>query len=306
MTDAVADRRRRFRELHARAGLFVMPNPWDVGSARVLESLGFEALATTSDGFAWAIGKLDQQVSRDELVAHVAGITRGNRASAQHRQRALLSGRSRRDRGDGGPARRSRERRASRSRTTTRRATASTPSRSQPRRSPSPRKLRTVYAEPIVLTGRAENHIRGVDDLDDTIARLDRLSRCGRGRRVRARALVNLDQIAAVVEAVGIPVNVLALRERADDPRSSSPSACAGSRPEARSPVRRTARSSRARSELQAEGTSRYARQHLARRAARRLSLSRVRRAHPKSSSSATGRPSGAAREGTPVAPTFR
>ena len=72
MTDAV-DRRRRFRELHARAGRFVMPNPWDVGSARVLESLGFEALATTSEGCAWAIGKSDQQVSRDELVALTAG-----------------------------------------------------------------------------------------------------------------------------------------------------------------------------------------------------------------------------------------
>ena len=67
----VEDRRRRFRELHERAELFVMPNPWDVGSARLLETVGFEALATTSQGFAWAIGKLDQQVTRSELVAHV-------------------------------------------------------------------------------------------------------------------------------------------------------------------------------------------------------------------------------------------
>src|SRR5689334_17492699 len=49
-----------------------MPNPWDVGSARLLASLGFEALATTSAGFAWTIGKLDQTVTRDELVGHVA------------------------------------------------------------------------------------------------------------------------------------------------------------------------------------------------------------------------------------------
>jgi hypothetical protein len=47
-----------------------MPNPWDVGSARLLEAAGFEALATTSAGFAWSLGRLDQNVSRDELVAH--------------------------------------------------------------------------------------------------------------------------------------------------------------------------------------------------------------------------------------------
>ena len=51
-----------------------MPNPWDVGSARLLASLGFEALATTSAGFAWSLGKLDTQVTRDELVAHVAAL----------------------------------------------------------------------------------------------------------------------------------------------------------------------------------------------------------------------------------------
>ena len=67
-----ADRRARFRELHAGDRLFVMPNPWDVGSARLLEASGFEALATTSAGFAWSLGKLDGAVSRAELVEHVA------------------------------------------------------------------------------------------------------------------------------------------------------------------------------------------------------------------------------------------
>src|SRR5689334_14962700 len=69
------DVRSRFHELHARPRLFVMPNPWDAGSARLLESLVFEALATTSSGFAASLGRLDQHVSRDELVAHVAAIT---------------------------------------------------------------------------------------------------------------------------------------------------------------------------------------------------------------------------------------
>src|SRR5947199_10288061 len=74
MGSGEADRRERFRELHARQQLFVMPNPWDVGSARLLEACGFEALATTSAGFAWSLGKLDQHVTRDELVAHVAEL----------------------------------------------------------------------------------------------------------------------------------------------------------------------------------------------------------------------------------------
>src|SRR6478672_3772656 len=69
------ERRVRFRELHARDQIFVMPNPWDAGSARLLESVGFEALATTSAGFAWALGKADQQVTREELVAHVAELS---------------------------------------------------------------------------------------------------------------------------------------------------------------------------------------------------------------------------------------
>src|SRR5436190_14034859 len=71
---SVADRRARFTSLHAADELFVMPNPWDVGSARLLASSGFEALATTSAGFAWSLGKLDQRVTRDELLAHVAAL----------------------------------------------------------------------------------------------------------------------------------------------------------------------------------------------------------------------------------------
>src|SRR6476646_1128304 len=74
VSTSAGERRARFRELHAREQLFVMPNPWDAGSARLLETLGFEALATTSAGFAWSIGKMDQDVTRDELVAHVAAL----------------------------------------------------------------------------------------------------------------------------------------------------------------------------------------------------------------------------------------
>jgi len=69
----LASRRDRFRQLHER-GLFVMPNPWDIGSARILASMGFPALATTSLGHAASLGKVDQTVTRDELLTHVATI----------------------------------------------------------------------------------------------------------------------------------------------------------------------------------------------------------------------------------------
>ena len=65
-----------FRTLHA-AGCFVMPNPWDLGSARYLASLGFRALATTSSGFAWSIGRPDNGVTLEEALAHMAAIAAG-------------------------------------------------------------------------------------------------------------------------------------------------------------------------------------------------------------------------------------
>jgi len=67
---SVADKRRAFHRLHA-SGCFVIPNPWDVGSARWLESLGFQALATTSSGFAWSQGHADACVPRDAVLAHL-------------------------------------------------------------------------------------------------------------------------------------------------------------------------------------------------------------------------------------------
>lgn len=69
----VADRSRAFRQLHDR-GCFVMPNPWDVGSARVLAQLGFSALATTSSGFAWSQGRRDNHVSIDQALACLKSI----------------------------------------------------------------------------------------------------------------------------------------------------------------------------------------------------------------------------------------
>ncbi|MGA8038512.1 MAG: isocitrate lyase/phosphoenolpyruvate mutase family protein [Acidimicrobiia bacterium] len=67
------DRAATFHRLHA-SGCFVMPNPWDVGSARALEQMGFKALATTSAGFAWTLGRSDNQVSLDQALAHLRAI----------------------------------------------------------------------------------------------------------------------------------------------------------------------------------------------------------------------------------------
>ena len=64
----------RFRQLHE-AGCFVMPNPWDAGSARLLEGLGFPALATTSSGFAWSLGRRDHGVTLEEALAHLRAVS---------------------------------------------------------------------------------------------------------------------------------------------------------------------------------------------------------------------------------------
>jgi methylisocitrate lyase len=70
------DRCRVFRQLH-QSGCFVIPNPWDLGSARLLAQLGFKALATTSSGFAWTLGRPDNRVSLEEALAHLRAIAQG-------------------------------------------------------------------------------------------------------------------------------------------------------------------------------------------------------------------------------------
>ena len=208
-TLSAGERRARFRALHERAQIFVMPNPWDVGSARLLASAGFEALATASAGFAWSLGKLDQQVSRDELVAHVAKLSEATTLPLN-----VDSERCYPD-DPGGVAE-----------TVALLAEAGAAGCSIEDFDPATGRIddadvaaeRVAIAadvahrlpEPLVLTGRAENHIRGVDDLDDTIARLVAYRDAG-ADCLYAPGLADLAQITAVVDAVGAPVNVLAL-----------------------------------------------------------------------------------------------
>lgn len=73
MARTVTEKRRIFRDLH-RSGCFVIPNPWDIGSARLLEGMGFAALASTSSGFAWTRGRPDNGVARDDVLAHLTEL----------------------------------------------------------------------------------------------------------------------------------------------------------------------------------------------------------------------------------------
>jgi 2-methylisocitrate lyase-like PEP mutase family enzyme len=203
------DRCARFRALHRREQLLVMPNPWDAGSARLLEAAGFEALATTSAGFAWSQGSLDGTVSREDLVAHVTVL-----AAATQVPLNVDSERCYPDE-PGGVAE-----------TVRLLAGAGAAGCSVEDYNPSLAGIDEIgvaaarvaeaaaaareLPEPLVITGRAENHIHGVDDLDDTIARLLAYRDAG-AEVVYAPGLTDLAQIAAVVEAVGVPVNVLAL-----------------------------------------------------------------------------------------------
>ena len=205
MTPSATDRRARFSELHARDGLFLMPNPWDVGSARLLASLGFEALATTSQGFAWAIGKLDQTVTRVELVAHVAAVAEATPLPLNVDSERLYPD------DPGGIAE-----------TVRRLMEAGAAGCSIEDYDPATGRVDDVgpaaervaiaaeAAGDVVLTARCESHLYGAADLDDTIARLVAYRDAG-ADAVYAPGLTDLGQIATVVEAVGVPVNVLAL-----------------------------------------------------------------------------------------------
>lgn len=203
------ERRVRFRELHERDQLFLIPNPWDVGSARLLEACGAEALATTSSGFAWSLGKLDQQVTRAELVAHVEALVGATtvplnvdseRCFPEEQGGVTETVRLLAEAGAAGCSIEDYDpdegRVIGRDLAVERVAEAAAAAHA-----PSP---------PMLLTARAENRLYGVGDLEDTIARLVAYRDAG-ADVVYAPGLTDLDEIAAVVEAVGVPVNVLAL-----------------------------------------------------------------------------------------------
>ena len=195
-----------FRALHE-GEAFVIPNPWDAGSAKVLETLGFKALATTSSGFAFTLGRPDGSVGLDELTSHVRAIAdattlpvsvdleNGFGAEPGAASRAIVAaagagavGGSIEDFGEPDGI-------YSLDHATERVAAA----------------VETAHSLDFdfTLTARAENHIRGNPDLDDTIARLQAFERAG-ADVLYAPGLSSVEEIRAVCDAVGRPVNVLA------------------------------------------------------------------------------------------------
>jgi len=202
-----AANRTRFTELHT-AGCFVMPNAWDIGSARLLASLGFEAIATTSSGHAASLGRMDQQVTLDELLTHVrslvdavdlpvsvdaercfadepAGVARTVEAIAA----TGAAGISIEDYDSASgidPIDMATERVAAAAEVT--------------------------RSAGMVLTARAENYLYGVGDLDDTIARL-RAYRLAGADVVYAPGLADIGQIESVAIETDAPINVLALAD---------------------------------------------------------------------------------------------
>jgi 2-methylisocitrate lyase-like PEP mutase family enzyme len=196
-----------FRALHE-GDAFVIPNPWDAGSARVLAGLGFKALATTSSGFACTLGRTDGTVTLDEIADHVAALAEATdlpvsvdlengygpasedaaRAITRVAEAGAVGGSIEDFDRDGGEL-------YELERATERIAAAA--------------EAAQALDFPFTLTARAENHLRGNPDLDDTIARL--LAYEGVGADVLyAPGLVTAEEIRAVCDGVSKPVNVLA------------------------------------------------------------------------------------------------
>jgi 2-methylisocitrate lyase-like PEP mutase family enzyme len=198
-----------FRALHE-GEAFVIPNPWDAGSARVMEALGFEALATTSAGFAFTLGRLDGEVTLAELAEHVETLTRATELPVS----VDLENGFGSDPGDAAGA-------------IVRAAEAGAVGGSIEDYDPEngiyafdhavERVAAAVEAArgldfpfPFTFTARAENHIRGNPDLDDTIARLQAYEEAG-ADVLYAPGLGSADEIRTVCEATTKPLNVLAL-----------------------------------------------------------------------------------------------
>jgi 2-methylisocitrate lyase-like PEP mutase family enzyme len=201
-------RRARFFELHARPQVFVMPNPYDVGSAKMLAHAGFEALATTSAGFAWTLGIDDGDVTFDQLLDHVRAVSSAvdvplnvdsERLFAEDLDGVAANVRRIHEAGAAGcsiedwnPA-----------------TNAIDPVDAAAERVAAAAEAAHVAGDPLVLTARCENFLHGVTDLDETIARLSAYRDAG-ADCVYAPGLSTADQIKTVVAAVGVPVNVLA------------------------------------------------------------------------------------------------
>ncbi len=203
----------RFARLHEGPGIFVVPNPWDVGTARLLARLGFEALATTGAGYAFSKGRPDGSTSREELLGYagsIAGATDlpvtadledgfGDDPETVHATileaaaRGLV-GASVEDRGYGTGGRRAGQAVYDLAQATARVEAAADAARSLP--------------FPFVLTARCENFLVGRNDLADTIARLQAYEEAG-ANCLYPPGLTTLEQLGEVVRSLRRPVNAV-------------------------------------------------------------------------------------------------
>jgi len=196
-----------FRALHA-GEAFVMPNPWDAGSARVLEALGSKALATTSSGFAFTLGRLDGAVTLDEMVEHAAALDEITELPVSvdlengygpDPDRAALAITSVAEAGAVGGSIEDYDR-----------AGYIYDLRHSVERIEAAVEAARGLDFPFTITARAENYVRGKPDLQDTITRLQAFDRAG-ADVLYAPGLRSADEIRTVCRSVSKPVNVLAL-----------------------------------------------------------------------------------------------
>jgi 2-methylisocitrate lyase-like PEP mutase family enzyme len=200
---------RAFRALHERAGAFIIPNPFDAGTARLLAHLGFEALATTSAGYAFSAGKPDHGVTRDEMLEHVASIASDTDlpvsgdlengygdAPEDAAQTILLAATA-------GLVGGSIEDSTNRLDDPIYEITAAA------ERIQAAAEAAHALSFPFTLTARAENYLHGRNDLADTIKRLQAYQQAG-ADVLYAPGLTRKEDIETVVRSVDRPVNVLA------------------------------------------------------------------------------------------------
>ena len=203
-----AEKATTFKALHEREGAFIIPNPYDAGTARLLAHVGFEALATTSAGCAFALGQRDYTLTRDQVLAHVAEIVSATDLPVS----ADLEG------GFGDDP----ETVAETFRLAIKTGLAGGSIEDATGRQDNPIYEHQLAVErvraaaevvkalpfPFMLTARCENYLVGRTDLKDTIARLQAYQEAG-ANVLYAPGLRTKEDIAAVVSAVGRPVNVL-------------------------------------------------------------------------------------------------
>ena len=220
-----AEKAAAFRALHERPGAFIIPNPWDEGTARLCAHAGFRALATTSAGFANTLGRLDYGVTRGEMLAHCATIVDATNLPVSADLEAGFGAtpddvaETYRLAGAAGLVGASIE--------------DSSPDPDRPVRDMAEATERVAAAVDAVrglpfrftLTARAENFLHGRKNLDDTIRRLQAYAAAG-ADVLYAPGLGRAEDIRAVVQAMGKPVNVLA--GFADPPLSRAELAAAG------------------------------------------------------------------------------